>query len=235
MMGGNDGGGSERARVVVVEGIDGAGKSTVCRVIADRLPGVHHLTNKSLCDDPPWAKRMMQDLANIIWPANDTNFDHLLSAAFWLHLQAAWYGLLTELVITPRLAARGTLLIDGWYYKLVAKLMLRGFALRQLEDAFAHAAQPDQVVLLAPDPATVWHRPRAFRLTELGLHHPEEYPDLGRDSFIKYQNRIAAELRRLALRKDWKVIPIEPHATPAETADAVILVLEDHLDVQQSS
>lgn len=225
----------ERARVVVVEGIDGAGKSTVCRVMADRLSGVHHLTNKSLCEDPPWAKRMMRDLANIIWPTNDTDFDHLLPAAFWLHLQAAWYGLLTEFVITPRLATGGTLLIDGWYYKLVAKLILRGFVLRQLEDAFAHAAQPDQVVLLAPDPAAVWNRPRAFRLTELGLHHPEEYPDLGRDSFIQYQNRIAAELHGLAVRKDWKIIPIEPHATPTETADAVIRVLEGHLDVQHFS
>jgi thymidylate kinase len=204
--------------LIVVEGIDGAGKSTVCRLLAGQLPGVVYLTNKTRCDHPPWARRMMTELAGVIWPPTDTDFDHLLPASFWLHLQAAWYALLSRTVIAPQLAAGLTLLVDGWYYKLVAKLALRGFGPGQLEAAFADAAVPDEVVLLLVEPATVWERGRDFRLTELGLHHPDEYPRLGRDSFVHYQGRIAAELRGLAARDGWAVVPVDADAKPAQTA-----------------
>lgn len=40
-------------------------------------------------------------------------------------MQAAWYEFLTAFVVSPHLEAGERLLVDGWYYKLFAKLFLR--------------------------------------------------------------------------------------------------------------
>lgn len=211
---------------LVVEGIDGAGKSTVCRIVAERLRGFVAMSNKSICDEPDWAVDTMHRLAGLIWPRTDTDYDHLLPAAYWLHLQAAWYAVLSDLVITPRRKGGQSIVVDGWYYKLVAKLALRGFNRAQLDRAFEHVAQPDQVALLSVQPDVVWDRPRDFRLTELGLHHPDEYPELGRESFIDYQTRIAAELAELARRHGWTVVPVTSTDTPQATAATIVRLVE---------
>jgi hypothetical protein len=59
----------------------------------------------------------------------------------------------------------------------------------------------------------------------MGLHHPDEYPELGRDSFVQYQNRVAVELNDLAARHGWTRVVVAPDATAGQTTATVCDVL----------
>jgi thymidylate kinase len=212
-------------RLIVVEGIDGSGKSSVCKLVGQRLDMaaliIKTLTIKTRCAEPEFAVDLMDRLAALIWPPVDTSYDHQLPASYWLHLQAAWYELLGAFVVAPALDECGVLLMDGWFYKIVAKLRLRGFGAAELDTAFGRIVRPDAVILLAPDPVDVWARGREFRLTELGLHHPKEYRELGRESFVHYQRRVSAQLRASADNHGWSVLPVPADESPQRTAERV--------------
>lgn len=94
--------------------------------------------------------------------------------------------------------------------------------MNQLEYAFQDVASPDRLILLAPDLVAVWSRRLTFRLTELGLHHSDEYAELGQASFVHYQHRVGRELRMLDDRHGWPIVPIDETDGVSDTATAVL-------------
>jgi dTMP kinase len=213
--------GGVRGRLVALEGVDGAGKSTLARLAAACLgtPRVRLVQLKRIPTDAhPAVQRSMRQLAGILWPPRQSRFERLLPPEYWLHLQVAWYALLSEFVVEPGLAAPANLLSDGWHYKFVGKLLMRGFPLEHLLTLFSRVASPDRVVLLDVDVERVWSR-KEFRLHEMGLH--DGYARLDRDSFLDYQGRLRTVLLDLAGQLGWDVLPLDADAPPRANARAV--------------
>jgi hypothetical protein len=66
------------------------------------------------------------------------------------------------------------------------------------------------VVLLDIDAASVWERREVYRLTEMGLH--DGYENLGRESFVHYQGRVAGALSAPARPPRWTTVAVDPRA-----------------------
>jgi thymidylate kinase len=203
----------KRGYLIVLEGIDGSGKTTLSQHVTAGLRDlkVSYCSNKEIARDKTFIERSMLSVAAMLWPKENTSFDHLLPPYYWLHLQATWYSLLSEFVILPKLKDEQVLIIDGWYYKFMAKLLLRGFKLNYLDVIFSHVVQPDIVILLESDVEAIWDRKSDFRWHELGLHH--DYPELGKSSFIDYQSKILGWLKILAQEKNWITVDVDADAS----------------------
>ncbi|MFJ8442791.1 nucleoside/nucleotide kinase family protein [Kitasatospora griseola] len=201
------------APFIVLEGPDGAGKTTLAaRAAADlaRL-GVRHLDRRQISTHSTYAATLMEPLARMLWHSGDAPD---LSDSFWAHLQAAWFTAHGEQVVAPALAA-GPVLVDGWYSKLASRLPGQGWSADEIPHLFARVRRPDHTILLDVDPAVLWERKGdQMRPAELGMHGT--YDTLGRSSFLDYQQRGLDRLRATAAAENWHVLHV-PAGEPLET------------------
>lgn len=195
--------------LIVLVGVDGAGKTTLSRRIGEELEdrGVLSLSHRRISRREAYAERCMTGVADLLWPRDNTTFDHLLPAEFYVFLKATWYALFSDLVLQPELEGGKTVLVDGWHYKFVAKMTLDGFSEHYLRAIFAHVVKPDLVIMLDADIEGIWDRRTDFRSHELGLH--EGYSELGRQSFLDYQGKVREKLLEMANRRSWEVLGLE--------------------------
>lgn len=196
--------------LIVLVGVDGAGKTTLSRRLGEELEdyGGLSLSHRMIGRRQPYAERCMAGVAELLWPRDNTTFDHLLPAEFYVFLKATWYALFSDLVLQPELEEGRTVLVDGWHYKFIAKMTLDGFSEHYLRAIFSHVWKPDLVVMLDADIEGIWERRTDFRSHELGLH--EGYSELGRQSFLDYQGKVREKLLEMARRRSWEVLGLEP-------------------------
>jgi dTMP kinase len=209
-----------RGRFIVIEGIDGSGKTTICHRLEAALQDipVTYTSRKEICTGSPQVETSMRELAAIVWPKEQSHLAFLPSD-YRVHLHAAWYILLSELVIKPKLEACRVILTDGWYYKFMAHLLVYGCDREYLGTVFSHVLQPDYVIMLDPDVEVVWERRRNFGPVEMGLYLG--YPELGKSSFVDNQSRVRSALRRLAKESGWDIVGIEDSASVDDTSTIV--------------
>jgi len=209
---------NDRGYFIVVEGIDGIGKTTVAAEVMTLLHdrGVGFCGRKTIGRTHPFVEREMATLARLLWGGGDGHADHLFPVHYWIHLQSAWYAAFSNIVLAPLLDRGVTAIVDGWFYKLLARQLIRGMDRDYLQAIFAHLPKPDRVFLLRGNVAQIWSRRGDFKRHELGLH--AGYGTLSVASFLDYQSRTQDELARLAVEHDWVVIDVPAGETSAETA-----------------
>ena len=129
---------NNHSRFVVLEGVDGAGKTTLSREVADQLRGFDFVfcSRKEVMSGDPFIASQMNKIASLMWTDNKGATDHLLPTYYWLHLQSVWYTLLFQFVIEPLLAQRKNVVVDGWFYKFMARLLIRDFDFQYLNTFF---------------------------------------------------------------------------------------------------
>jgi thymidylate kinase len=206
---------------LVLEGIDGVGKTTLSAAVVDRLAdlSVVNQNTKEATEQPVFARTSMEALARLLWPVEDTTFDHHMPPEYWLYLQATWYTLLSSFIVRPRVERGGLLLAGGWYFKFFVKLLQRRFDAHFLNSVFEHVVQPEIVVLLDADVEQIWHRGQPFRAAEMGLH--QGYPELGQASFVDYQSELRDIFRDTANQRGWITLQLDPLAPTDANADII--------------
>ncbi|MGH3940101.1 MAG: hypothetical protein ACRDTG_16000, partial [Pseudonocardiaceae bacterium] len=153
-----------------------------------------------------------------------------LSDAFWVPLQAAWFTAHTETVLQPLLDAGFDVVVDGWFYKFFAKLLIQGFTEPDLAVIFGRVRMPDAVVLLHADAGAVFDRRQDFRPAELGMHASHgELDDLGRDTFVDYQTKTALNLQQFADRHGWHTVELDPAEPIPATARRLAPIMAELL------
>jgi thymidylate kinase len=227
-------------RLIAIEGTDGVGKTALARTIADidydaalaqlaaqpdDAGALVFVSRRQVSVTSAYSATLMGHLSTMLWHSGDAQD---LSDAFWVSLQAAWFTAHTETVVGPLLAAGFDVLVDGWLYKFFAKLLLQGFTGPDLAVIFARVRMPDAVLLLHADVGAVYDRRGEFRPAELGMHADYGNLDaLGRDTFVDYQSKTAANLHRFADQHGWATAQVNPgEAITATTARLAPIIAE---------
>jgi dTMP kinase len=196
---------------ISLEGIDGAGKTTIAGELAAALYRRGRRVVFVRKDNPPLVENPetheeLHELARklyVTWkrkPVYDS-----LGEIHCILVNASYYALLDTCVITPALRRGDLVLVDGWFYKLVARVLHnRADSPRDALPYFCGIRVPDKVVLLDVPAEVAVTRIDRFTGGETGVNNfgkpgsPEE--------FIAYQRVIGASLRNLASRHGWEVL-----------------------------
>lgn len=210
--------------LVVLEGIDGAGKTSLARGLTARLEqrglSCRLQEKKAVPALPPAATRRLSLLQQAIWTDEDES--DILGTHFSLHLLAAWYS-----AVGPRMDVRGSLVVvDGWFYRVVVKAHLRGqLDPEWLHSLFAHLPQPRCTVLVDIEPRLAFSRRSGFKASELG-HWDNRSSGTVADDFISYQSQVRSALLDMAAKGQWRTVSQDGRALDVILDELEAVVLE---------
>ncbi|GAA2652740.1 hypothetical protein [Streptomyces lunalinharesii] len=191
---------------VVLLGTDYAGKSSALTELAERAPSWHvvSLDDAFLAPSHSLIGRLRRNLVADVLPDlhDGYSLDFMVSL-----LQTATVHLRDSIERSPDGAP---VLVDSYYYKILAKCRLAGVDRHPLFDWWRSFPQPQQVVFLGVSTATAWERSGEGAKTNL-LEYYGERPD--RASFEKFQSDL-----REALLDEVRHLPVtvveEPDDVP---------------------
>lgn len=215
----------QRGRLICFEGLDGAGKSTAARGLAEALraqgkPVVFVAKKSTDLADPRLADRMRR-LKALIWDYGDTPID-LLGDRHSLFIMAAWFAAFDQIVVRPLIAEGRIVIVDNWCHKFIARFQLKQTVdLAQVRDCFSALSVVDRTYFLDIDVAEAGRRKSSYSQAETG--NLDGFHGRTRQNFERYQIRVRQAYLEMAERQEWVVIS----ATGLIPVDVVKSVLRD--------
>ncbi|NED11509.1 hypothetical protein [Streptomyces sp. SID9124] len=164
-----------RGLFIVLLGIDGSGKTSLLSELSD-----NNLTTVS------WRELRHHELPSVMAPDAPTDVKNRLSdlpRAMFIggHIVAQY-----EHLVRPNVTAGRNVLLDSYWYKVLAKERLVGRTHPALDELRLLLPVPDAVVLLDVDPRTAWARKNASCTP---YEHFDD-PAGRRAGFIRFQQRL---------------------------------------------
>jgi len=211
-------GSDKRGFLVVLEGIDGSGKTTLVPLVCQRLrpPSGQALSllKKGIEYEDAYTRAHLKRLRHVIWDERKPSVD-VMGGEHWALLIAGWYAVLQARTLAT---SHDTLVSDGWYFRNIAKSLEEHAGLDEawLRALFVPVHAPDVVVLLDVKPELALQRGRAFDPRECG-----ERALGGPTDFVTYQSRIRCRMLGMAADEGWIVVTVEEEQTPEELADLI--------------
>ncbi len=192
---------------MALEGIDGVGKSTIAKRISEEYKDWFFVSRKSICQTNPLVQLEMETIASLMWKKDMGMHDHQICEKYYIFLHATWYTLLYKYVIEPELINGKNVIVDGWFYKFLAKITNGNSKEDLLESLFHYIGTPDQVILLDEKPINAYQKKKVISAYEFGTH--QGYTVNSVNSFISFQGGIKTNLMELSKRYEWETINVE--------------------------
>lgn len=191
---------SKGIRFVSIQGIDGAGKTSIARQIVENLNRkgtvVKYVHRLSVPDSHEAAERLHL-IGSLLW-----NYPAGLKVAelgdrHLVFLMASWYHLFDKFVVVPALQRGRILITDHWVDKYLARFHVKdlGWAV----GAFDSLTEPDLTLLLDVSPEVAAGRKFSYRATETNSD------DRSLGQFTDFQSKVRHQLMN-ACKSNWQVI-----------------------------
>lgn len=199
---------TDRARYIALEGVEGAGKSTVAEAVAAEL---RERGRRVVTVREPGGTPLGEEIRRLLLHSGDV--------APWAEaaLFCAQRAQLVDQVVAPALAEGIWVVSDRSYYSSLAyQGAARGLGMervRTLNELALGGVLPDLVVVLDLDPAA-------------GLARQAD-PDRIGGQGVEFQRKVADAYRRLAREEPHRVVILGADRPPAETARLVVDLAEE--------
>ena len=212
-------------RLIAIEGIDGAGKTTLMLALArafEQRGWPHVLVNKNTTElpgEPALSQRLRAVNALVYARSRGQDGGEAWGDHHWLFLLAAWFSLLDRCVVRPALARGQHVLVDNGSAKILARYLVDGAFPGGLARAvFADLARPDLAMLLDLDPAGALARKGEFSPMESGFAGEAE------SAFVRYQSRVRKLLTGFAAAEGWAIVDVADRSPDEVLTEALGLV-----------
>lgn len=217
---------SGRGHLIVLEGIDGSGKTTLAPLLCERLRpplgAARPLLKKFVDYEDAYTRTHLRRLRQVIWDERKPRLD-VMGGEHWALLVAGWYAALQTRTLAT---SHHTLVSDGWYFRNIVKALEEHAGLDEawMHALFAPIRVPDAVVLIDVEPELALQRGRVFDPRESGgraLGGPTD--------FVTFQSRIRRRLLATAAQRNWIVVPVQAQDSPDKLADLVSGLIHQRL------
>ncbi len=214
--------------LLVFEGIDGAGKTTVAHLVTKTLLEEGHKVvywdKREDSFQDAFVKEQMATIKKALWDYQKDADISVLGDMHWLCMLAAWFSAVDEVLIKPAIAAGNWVILDGWYYKFAARYRLKpNFNGNIIDNVFSQLTKPSGVIFLQVDPHEAGAR-KAGSLTpsECGVHDAPHLVSVAR--FIAYQTLIQNTLKNEFSGMETALIDVTADDAPAVAMQVVATI-----------
>lgn len=192
---------------VVLEGIDGAGKTTTARRLAETLTASGRSASVvEKCGTQALVGRQGEQLGalqKLLWGPHAAETFSLMGPEYWCHLMGAWLRATVRFGVQPALDAGHVVIVDSWIGKFAAKMAAHDAVAAKAADAvFACLPEPDLTFYLRVSPQTALQRRGRPLPAESG--NPSVAPTA--EDFFDFQQRVAAQLDQRAVEHGWRTV-----------------------------
>lgn len=215
--------------IIVLEGIDGAGKTTVAeslrQALRDQRFEVEYWPKSSAEFEDAFVRNQALSLRELIWdPIGGKPAEDVMGTHYYMFLIAAWFSIVAKHRLR-QIKENDTLAIfDGWFYRNIAKAFIRDKLDKAwLRTLFAGVSEPDLVMLLDLDPSVAWGRRSQFTLDEVGRW--DGFDGDGFNSYCTYQQSVREQLLEFAAEYGWTVI----NQTQTTSVEEVVAKIRDQV------
>lgn len=195
-----------QGKFIILEGIDGSGKTTVAEMLTNRLQREGkkaNFLNKKYSDYPEgFLRDFTQKIGDALWtPTHDAPVTDVTDFG-WYYLHATWYSVLANNALRESLKKFEYTIMDGWYYKILVRFLAKNkYKAADLALPFQHLPKGDLVIYLDIDPRVAVERKTGFSDAELGRNE-----GLSGDAvidFITYQSMVKEIYDAVASELNW--------------------------------
>ncbi len=199
------------AKIIVIEGIDGAGKTTIAKRLKKMLGDeACFISKKSIDAKTVFQKRFMSELKPILWGHKADEKIYEIDEITWLYLHMLWYHMLQEYVISPKLNQYKYVIMDGWFYKFLARHYVNNQRNCELANyLFRKLLKPDYIFLLRASPELCYIRKGNVKPSECGVHNNRILTESSVTNFCKYQEEVYEAYLQVFENADFTVIDAE--------------------------
>lgn len=203
-----------KSLLITFEGIDACGKTSTVTQVEKLLnnKGIKTIClNKKAVDKYPteFLRDYMSKVSSIIWEFNSKDPVAQIPEEAWVFKHALWYTMLNQYIIESLKNEYEVILIDGWYYKFLARHLSNGdYNFDLTFKIFDSVNECDFIYLLDVSPEVCFNRRENFKLSELG-EHGQISDQSPRERFIKYQCKVRNNYHKLATNDRWKILEMD--------------------------
>lgn len=202
-----------RGQFIAIEGIDGAGKTTLTRRLDDIFkddPRVVTYRKQHIGEGSEYLRRHMAELRKLIWdhPADDPYYELDPMHAVFLHM--SWLTAIDRCWIGPLIDAGTHVVIDNWTYKLLARIHVNHPEVYdRARRLLGELRTPDLVIRLQVPAEIALDRKRAITAAEAGVVRPvrRETRNALSSSRTVSTRSSSASVRRTAGRTSTRLAP----------------------------
>lgn len=198
-------------KLIVIEGIDASGKTSVVSLINKELTYRGYkskaIVKKTLLEDKESFVQtdelnFYEIINKLIWGNVIENPD-AIPVETWAYVYATWYSFVNQKTIYPCLKKLDYLIIDGWWYKILSRIMITSSDHKNQSLKLGEILpSSDMNFLLLTSPDVAWERRNGiFNDCERGLLNNKdeyiEYLNNPKQQFLLYQTKVQSNLTKL--------------------------------------
>ena len=201
-------------KFIVIEGIDGSGKTTIANLLCDKLNQKFKaidVSKKSIEADSQYVKQFMKNIKKSLWESSSTDPVSQIDEESWLYLHILWYHLLQKQIIEKKLMDYNYVVTDGWFYKFWARHltnMLNGdtdFS----KGLIQRLMSGDERILLDVSPQECFRRKQNVKPSEMGIHGVVS-GKTNYEKFVSYQSNVQQKYYEIADEYNFRRIDASP-------------------------
>ncbi|MCK4827685.1 hypothetical protein KA005_68795 [bacterium] len=198
---------------VPIEGIDGCGKTSTAQAVTQALSvrGINaKFVNKKQTEGyfGRYLPRFMRGLKTALWDAEPSDPVSEVPEDVWLYLHTCWYKMLAIKLIKPLVTDGQIVIMDGWYYKFLARHLVNGnFDFQHSYRVLAELPLGNPVFFLDVLPKVSWSRRESFRASEIGAHG-QDISGSSQERYMAYQGAVREQFLKFSHAENWQVLPI---------------------------
>lgn len=216
--------------LIVIEGIDGAGKTTVSYHLNERLKKNYksiYINRKDLKTNSAYINKFMNNIKKSLWESSLDDPINEVDEEGWLYLHMLWYHMFQKNRIEILLKKYDYVIMDGWFYKFWARHLTNGGVdFDYSKQIISRLMKGDIVFYLDISPYKCFKRKAVCNQAELGILG-NDYEGNIKEKFVSYQTKVQHNYETIAKRMGFKIIDGD------NTVDNIVNQIEYRIIVQR--